>query len=239
MRRNINSHLWKSVLSIVIFIGFINPIRAQVDSVKAVKTDTTIPKPVDTAKAASVDTTAKPQATKEKKAKKNEFILYGGANLNQLNVSSSQLDASSSVGYHFGIAFKQGSFFYWQAGARFNSAQYKFLSKASSADTAKLTVQAIDIPLTAGINFLSFANRLIALRAFVSAVPSFTVGVGDNKLNVTKSDINSFVFYGQAGIGANIAFVLVDIGYNFGFQDLLKNVGSKPGQAFLSLGFRF
>jgi hypothetical protein len=83
-------------------------------------------------------------------------------------------------------------------------------------------------------------DRLVGLRVFVSAVPSFNLGVGDNDVKITKDDINSFVFYGQAGLGVDVAFLMIEVGYNYGFNDLLKNYAkTNPGQAFASIGFRF
>jgi hypothetical protein len=100
-------------------------------------------------------------------------------------------------------------------------------------------ISAIDIPVTGGINVLCFMNRLLALRLFVSAVPSFTLGVADNDLGIKKEDLNSFILYGQGGIGVDVAFLILEVGYNYGFQDLFKNAESKPGQLFVNLGFRF
>ena len=97
----------------------------------------------------------------------------------------------------------------------------------------------IDIPITGGINFLSALNRIVALRLFISAVPAINLGIGENDLGITKDDINSFVLYGQAGLGVNVAFLVIEVGYNYGFQDMLKNYESKPGQLFINLGFRF
>jgi Outer membrane protein beta-barrel domain len=219
-----SSH-YKGILSLVLLAVFIllnNSAIAQVDTTKPIQADT-----------------ATAQAQKEKK-KKDEFIIYGGINANNLSVADPKFDADGGLGYHLGVAYKRGKFFYWQVGARYNRQVYNLVSTSTAADTSKLTVNAIDVPLTAGINFLSFANRVVALRVFVSAVPSFNIGVGDNDVNVTKDDINSFVMYGQAGIGVDVAFVLVEAGYNYGFNDLLKNYSnSNPGQAFVSVGFRF
>ena len=136
--------------------------------------------------------------------------------------STEKYNANSGVGYHIGVAWQKGGFVYWQFGLRYNNAVYGFNSKVTSKDTGDLKVQALDIPLTVGINFLSFA-KIVSLRAFISAMPSFTLGVSDNHFGVSKDDVNSFIFYGQIGIGANIAFVLIDIGYNYGSQGLMKN----------------
>ena len=86
---------------------------------------------------------------------------------------------------------------------------------------------------------MSFVNRIVALRLYISAVPSFALGVGDNDFGFTKDDINTFIFYGQGGIGVSVAFIVLDVGYNYGFQDQFKDFDSSPGQVFVNLGFRF
>jgi len=80
---------------------------------------------------------------------------------------------------------------------------------------------------------------LVGLRVFVGAVPAFTLNVAENKLDLTKDDINSFIMYGQGGIGIDIAFFFLETGINYGFSDVLKSYDSKPYQAFVNLGFRF
>jgi hypothetical protein len=141
------------------------------------------------------------------------------------------------VGYHIGFDYKRGKFFYWQVGLRFNSAAWDLTDNADSTDF--VSVKDIDIPITGGINFLSAINRVVALRLFVSAVPAINIGVGENDLGIEKEDINSFIFYGQAGLGINVAFLVIETGYNFGLGDVFKNAESKPGQIFVNLGFRF
>src|SRR4051812_20706372 len=129
MRKNYKFGSRKSMLFIVLLLSLISPVMAQVDTtVKAVHADTTNPVKVDTtAKAVQADTSANTQGTNEKKKKKNEFILYGGGNLNTLSTSSDKFETTSSLGYHFGLSYKQGRFFYWQVGARYNNAQYHFV----------------------------------------------------------------------------------------------------------------
>jgi hypothetical protein len=132
--------------------------------------------------------------------------------------------------------------FYWQAGARFAGANigYKLPGSADTADFSDLPFNDIQLPLTAGINFTSFMNRVLSVRLFISAVPSFNLKVGDNPLGITKDEINSFLLYGQGGLGVNVAFLVLETGYNFGFNELLiDNTDSKPGQFFVNLGFRF
>ena len=239
MKRIWNFYVWKSILLIVILISLNNAAMAQVptDSAKA-KVDTTAPAMADTTKPAQT-TAAATTATSESGGKPKHFIIYAGANSNQLGGSTDHYDANSGVGYHIGVAWQKNGFVYGQFGLRYNNAVYGLNSKATSKDTGDLKVQALDIPLTVGINFLSF-TKIASLRAFISAMPSFTLGVSDNKFGVTKDNVNSFIFYGQIGIGANLAFVLIDVGYNYGFEGLMENFSNtKPSQWFLSLGVKF
>lgn len=223
---------------------------AQTDSTNVVQPDTAQVVQPATTPVVQPDTTtnAAPAATgqddskKEKKSdkkKKDAFIVYAGVNFNDLSVSSSDYESLMNVGYQLGAAYKRGKFFYWQVGARFNHAGYLLKYLNSSTDSSTFAVNDIDIPLTGGINVLAPLNRIVALRVFVSAVPAFTLGVPDNDSGITKDDINSFILYGQGGIGVDVLFLLIEVGYNYGFQDLLKNQQSNPGQLFVNLGFRF
>ena len=127
-------------------------------------------------------------------------------------------------------------------GGRFNSANYN-LRNINVTDTAEhsFTVSDLDLPITGDINLIPFANRIINVRIFASAVPAFQLGVRENELGIEKDNINGLNFYGQAVVGVDVFFLLVEAGYNYGFQDVLKNdeTSSNPGQVFVNPGFRF
>ncbi len=230
MKQICNSCAWKSIVLVVVLIILNN--------VGVAQTDTTKPVPVDSVKAAQ-PAPATTTSSSTGSTKNRQFIIYAGPNSNQMGGSTDKYNSNSGVGYHIGVAWQKSGFLYGQFGVRYNNAVYGFQSKATTKDTGDLKVQAIDVPLTAGLNFLSI-GKLASLRAFVSAMPSFTVGVNDNHFGISKDDVNSFIFYGQVGIGANVAFAMIDIGYNYGFSDLMKNSeNTNPGQWFLSLGVRF
>jgi hypothetical protein len=225
---------------ILIILNYVAMAQVPPDTTKS-KVDTTKPMPADTTKPAQAAAATTATSTKGSGGKKPKwFSIYAGANANSMSGSTEKYNANSGVGWHLGASWAKGGFFYWGVGLRFNNAVYGFRSSATSKDTGDLKVQALDIPLTVGINFLSFA-RVISLRAYISAMPSFTVGVSDNQFGITKDGVNSFIFYGQGGIGVDFAFLTLDIGYNYGTQSLLKNSTSStnPGQAYISLGFRF
>lgn len=186
---------------------------------------------------------AQTEPAKKEKKKKNSFIVYAGANFDKLVVSSDYYESPMRVGYLLGAAYRQGRFFYWQVGAMYNNPVYDLKFNAASdsvASTGSLAIREIGVPITGGINFLSFVSRIVGLRLFVSAMPAFALGVGDNDLEITKDHINTFNLYGQAGLGVDVAFFSIEAGYNYGFMDLLNNdIKSNPSQVFVTLGFRF
>jgi hypothetical protein len=189
---------------------------------------------------AQIDTTAAAKSdsstTKKEKKKSSGFIAYGGVTFNQLSTST-QYESNSNVGWALGVAYRRGRFFYWQVGARYNNAIYNV--KNSGGVSNKVTVSDIDIPLNVGLNLLSVTGKILGLRIYAGAVPAFLTSVSSDNTTFTKSNTNSFTFYGQGGIGVDVLFLSIDAGYNFGTSDVFKNFESKPGQVFVNLGFRF
>ena len=183
---------------------------------------------------------------KQKKEKrKDEFKVYAGVSVNQLNLSHQKYKTTINAGWLLGASYKRGRFFYWELGARYSNPLYNLEDTTIPADSSNLLdgifgVRNIDIPVTFGINFLSITSRIVGLRVFLSAVPAFAIGVGNNDLNISMDDINAFNFYGQGGVGVDVTFLFIEIGMKYGFQDLFKNYStSNPYQLYLSLGFRF
>ena len=180
---------------------------------------------------------------KEKKdrKRKDEFKVFAGVSLNQLSVESDTYESQLSPGFLLGASYKRGRFFYWEIGARYNNAVFNLTPiDSSSYSDGLFSIRNFDVPLTVGINILSITSRIVGLRVFVSAVPTFAIGIGDNDIGITKDNLNSFNLYGQGGVGVDIAFLYIETGLNYGFSDLFTNeIKSNPYQVFLNLGFRF
>ncbi len=215
-------YLLKRVFILVLALSFSTVIFAQDDSI-----------PQDSI--SQGDTT---QQKKEKKAR-SSYKVSAGVSINDLGLDSADgASSSSGIGYNLGVSYKRGRFFYYEIGARYNNRTFDVTPDNQS--TNSLSVSAIDIPLTVGINITSFADRLIGVRVFASAVPSFSLNVDGDELGLEKDDITSSMFYGQGGVGVDIAFFFVEVGYNLGFSNIVKDVdNSKPGQGYVNLGFRF
>ncbi len=214
----------KPVLLALVIIFISNNIFAQSDSLKVQNTE-----------------------TKQKKDRKrrDEFKVFAGLSVNEISIASDKYESVFAPGFILGATYKRGRFFYWELGARYNNPVYNLHDLSSSSDPSTIldgafSIRSVDVPITLGINVLSITSRIVGLRFFVSAVPTFALGVGSNDINITKDNINSFMMYGQGGIGVDAAFLFLEAGLNYGFTDLLKNdIQSKPYQIFLNLGFRF
>ncbi len=194
---------------------------------------------------------AQDDATEQKKEKKarSSFKVSAGANFNNLSLDSAdEVTSSMTAGYNLGLSYKRGRFFYYEIGGRYNKRSFDVIDVSdpneANQTVSSLSVSAIDMPLTGGINITSFADRLIGLRVFVSAVPSFSLGKDVDELGLEKDDITDFLFYGQAGVGIDIAFFFIEAGYNYGFSNIVNDIAnesikSKPSQGYVNIGFRF
>ena len=233
--KNFKQAVFALVLTMV-FVFFLGKhSQAQVDT--TAKKDTTVTPKDTTVTSAAATTQTTQSAPAEKPKGRSTFIIYAGPNVSTLRVESEELDKESKPGYHIGLSWRKAGFFYTQLGIRYNSPVYSVFEAGSDSGDHKFSVSDIDIPITVGLNFLS--GRILGLCAFLGAVPAFNIGVGDNDQDIDKDNINTFVFYGQAGIGVDVLFLSIDLGYNYGFNDMIKDVNSKPGQGFLNIGFKF
>lgn len=187
------------------------------------------------------DTVTQDNTSKEKKEKKarSSFKVSAGVNFNDLIDSAAELESSMGAGYNLGVSYKRGRFLYWEIGARYNWRSF-YMSQMENQTKDFLTVSNLDIPLTGGVNITSFADRLIGVRVFVSAIPSFSISKDVDKFNYLEDDdIADFIFYSQLGVGVDIAFFFVEVGYNYGFSNLIEDIKSNPSQGYLNIGFRF
>jgi len=206
--------------------------QAQVDT--TAKKDTV---PVTTQPAPPPPTTASTTTTQPAPKR---FIIYAGPNVSSLRKSAEDISNESATGWHAGLSWRSRGLLFGQAGIRYSSAVYSILPKSANPDgDHKFTVSSIDIPLSFGISILNATDKVFSMRGFLSAVPSFNLGVGDNDYDYDSDKIETFNFAGSVGIGVDVLIMVIEIGYNHGFIDLLKDKESKPGQGFVNVGIRF
>jgi hypothetical protein len=187
---------------------------------------------------------AQEENVKKEKKRKDEFKVMVGMNFNHLSIDENYFTSSFAPGFQLGGSYKRGKFFYWELGLEYDNSAYqlnwKNVPDSVSWFDGLFSVRNIEVPVTVGINILSITSRVIGLRAFIGADPTFLLAIGDNDINISKDDLNTFNINGRVGIGVDVAFLFVELGFQYGFQDLLKNdIKSNPMHGYLNLGFRF
>jgi hypothetical protein len=181
---------------------------------------------------------------KKDKKRRDEFKVMAGINFNHLDIDGQYFTSSFAPGFQLGGSYKRGKFFYWELGVEYDNSVYQ-LDWNNAPDTVTwadglFSVRGIEVPVTLGINILSITSRIVGLRVFIGADPKFLLGIGDNDIDIDMDDLNTFNVNGRAGVGVDIAFIFIETGFQYGFDDLLKNdIRSNPMHAYLNLGFRF
>ncbi len=168
---------------------------------------------------------------------------YLGANFTNVNMSSPELNADTRAGYQGGAFFRAGKLLYGQAGAEYQMVKTNFSTFDSSdvlSNSGDVKFHVINIPLYAGINLLPVTDRIVNVRVFAGPHISMILDVPVNELDFTKDDFQTVKVNGAVGAGVDILLFSVDVGYNFGVNNLFTDTyDGKSHYAFVNAGIKF
>lgn len=211
---------------------------AQVDTIPPVP-DTT---QIRTDTLAPLATPAQDTVKKEKAKRPpyDKFKILAGVSLSSLSTDEANYTSDSELGYLLGASYQRGRFVYWELGAQFNNAVVELRDpRSTSTDGTSFRLRSIDVPVSVGINVLSFIDRIVGIRVYGGVTPSFIIDVGDNDVGVTDDNTRSFNPYAHVGVGVNVLFIFVEATYKYGFNSAFDLGDSEPRQFHVTLGFRF
>lgn len=183
------------------------------------------------------DTLIEESSEKKEPKRVSDFKIYGGVSTSKILLSNSSYEAAYAAGYLLGFSYRKGRLGYWEIGLNYNNSIVT-LDDITVAE-ANMSIRQLELPLSAGINLLSVTRRVLGVRLFGGLVPGYIAGVGDNPFDLTKDDFNRFQLAGRAGAGVDVFFLFIEVGYQYGFIDVLKDQSSNLSQLDLRLGFRF
>jgi hypothetical protein len=183
------------------------------------------------------DTIVKNNSKKKQHKRVSDFKIYGGASTSKILLSNSSYESAYAAGYLLGFSYKRGRFAYWEIGINYNNSVVS-LEEVNVLEE-NMQIRQLEAPLSVGINLLSLTRRVLGVRLFGGVVPSYIVGIGDNPFNLNEDDFNHFQLAGRVGAGVDVFFLFLELGYQYGFMDLLKDEGSDLSQLDFRLGFRF
>jgi hypothetical protein len=174
-----------------------------------------------------------------------ELGLKGGYTAARLSADPDTVKTSFGSGFHVGGFARIGKKFFLQPEFCYTLQTDKLTGEVTGWGQ-KVTIGSLDIPVLAGYRFLN--AKAVKLRVMAGPVASFVVNRNVKELEdvpgpLKGADINNVNWGIQAGAGADILFLTFDIRYQFGLNNLIKEVGtsswnSKNSQWIISVGFR-
>jgi len=186
----------------------------------------------------TVQDTVPTKSSKEKDHKRvSDFKIYGGVSAGTILLSESPFESAYGTGFLLGAAYRKGRFGYWEIGLNYNNTAISLKEENILDDN--LQIRQLELPLLGGINLLSLTRRVVGVRLFGGAVPGYILGISNNPFFIDEDDFERFQIAGRAGVGVDVLFMFVELGYQYGFIDLLKNQDSNLSQFDFRLGVRF
>jgi hypothetical protein len=189
--------------------------------------------------AAVQDTVIEESSSKKEHKRVSDFKIYGGVSTSKIILSNSPYGSAYAAGYLLGFSYRKGRLGYWEIGVNYNNSTVSLDNDSLNALEDNMQIRQLEVPLSAGINLLSLTRRVLGVRLFGGVVPGYIVGISDNPFNLVEGDFNRFQVAGRVGAGVDVLFLFLEVGYQYGFIDLLKDQDSNLSQFDLRLGVRF
>jgi len=173
--------------------------------------------------------------------------IKAGYTAAKLSTDVDTIKANFSSGFHLGVFTRIGKKFYVQPEVYYN---FQTSSMQGIDDATewkqKIKVGSLDIPVLVGFKMIN--SKLFKLRLMAGPMASFVVNKKVDDMNsvlgpIEDADINTVNWAIQAGLGADITFITLDVRYQFGLNEILKEVQVTSVDAnqslwVVSLGFK-
>ncbi len=170
-----------------------------------------------------------------------------GINYSRLSFSGADRRISNryATGYQGGVFLRiTSNRFYLQPEALFNEKGSKISFDADPSDgsgsriSGKVKLQSLDIPLLLGVKLID--SKVFNLR--IAAGPMYSRQLKDRSAILDNLAPNARFrrnLYGyQAGLGIDLGNLTLDARYVGGFQDIIPELGGRPGSFNFSVGFK-
>lgn len=186
-----------------------------------------------------------------------DIRAYGGANVLQLSSDvgttiiegvTHQRTVSGRPGYQFGGALTFGKQFYVQPGFQYSSFSTKIVNKNTVKGdelTDETRINAISVPLKVGLRIISpDVENIFNIRIFAGLDGSHVTSVNHSTKSemiddITTSDYSNLIMNADFGIGVDVLFFYLDLGYQLGLSPVHSGVDkSKANTFYTNLGIR-
>jgi len=172
----------------------------------------------------------------------SDLGIYLGANFANVNMQSPELSTDTRSGFQGGMYFRAGDFVYGQAGLEYQMMKVHFSDNEAIDGMGQDDVrfQKLDLPLYIGLNLVPVVDNLVNVRVYAGPTFAYIFDVPVNELEFTASDISKVRVDGSIGAGVDILMFSLDVGYDFGVNELFTDEFSgKSHYAFVNAGISF
>jgi hypothetical protein len=174
-----------------------------------------------------------------------------GYNASTITTNIDSIKSGFNSGFHLGVWSHFGKRLYFAPELLYSLSGGVFTAEgnvAASQWKEKITVGSMDIPLLLGFKIIH--SKMITWRIEAGPEASFVINSKVKDMStvsgnapITTSNINSANWYIIGGTGINVLFLAFDIRYQYGLNDLIKDVNnqtydSKSSLIVVSLGFK-
>ncbi len=165
------------------------------------------------------------------------------AGINLFNISDDPGLQESDVGLgtEFGFFGRIGDRFFVQPGVDFVTYKTHIVRTVQPrpGESDAFVARYLRVPVLIGYRS-EFDGRIISyVRYYAGPAFTFNVGVKDNFLDLRRKNVRNAQFALNAGVGADIRFISLDLMYHYGFSTVLNGDDAEgKGRAFsIALGF--
>ncbi|WKN42038.1 porin family protein [Tunicatimonas pelagia] len=164
-----------------------------------------------------------------------------GLNASSLTTENAEWEEDGvRTGVNLGVDFRIGddgeSWFFFQPGIHYYSIGAQLINDANAERVDDVVaINSLKVPLNGGF-YLTGTDGILAVRLNGGVVPTFMLGVEDNDLGLDRDDFRSFNLGLNAGIGIDLFFATLDIGYEWGLTEFFEAGEGQNRMFAVSLG---
>jgi len=167
---------------------------------------------------------------------------YIGANFAGVNMQTPELSTETRTGVQAGVFYRKGDLLYGQVGMEYQVFRVHMTDEdpIEGMRDDDVTFQKFNLPLYIGLNLLPVTDDIVNVRAYAGPTFAYIFNVPVNDLEFTAQDLARIRIDGTIGAGLDVMIFNLDVGYNFGVNELFTDEFSgRTHYAFVNAGISF
>ena len=164
-----------------------------------------------------------------------------GINFANIKDSEGNFALDGKTGYQVGGTVQLGSKFVFEPGIFWQRDNYEVKDALSTGkDIIKGDYSSLKIPVYLGYYIVGDAKSTLGIKLFGGPSAKFVISEDNNGLPDQFSDLNDAIWGVKAGAGVDFLSVFVELGYNWGLNEVFKDVEDSQTNHFeITFGLMF